>query len=408
MDLNAPLGMRQTAKARRSWWLLGLALVAVGAIGAGAVYLYQADPLGGQPYAVATIPPKAPAVPSLPPSTANADPMPTGSTPGRDLMRIENGVRISTMANGAARPVDNGPLVIDVSRALDEAARVKVRTPTGTNPEPRVSPGPSSRLGDSDPVLEAAMAVQPKPLPMPEAPPLGPVNASDDRPKIAIVVSGLGLDAATTRTATELMPPAVSFAFVPYGYQAGPMIAAAKAKGHEVLLQIPMQNGGTPAPGPHVLRVGESAADIEADLDWYMKRMTGFEGVANLLGGEITSDREAMTTLVKAVGDRGYYFLDDGTSKRSLSLSIAQGLNVPAGRADVILDATANPAEVQANFDRLVALAKAKGKAIGLASGLPQHLAAIATYASGLDAQGVALVPVSTIVKNASHAATTR
>lgn len=412
MDLNAPLGMRQTAQTPRRWWPMALGLAVACAIGGAGVYLYQADPLGGQPYAIATIPAKAPAgVPSVPPSTAATDPTPTGSTPARDLMRIENGVRISTMAGGApaTRGPDNGPLVIDVTRALDEAARVKVRTPTGTNPEPRVSPpGPSSQLGESDPVLEAAMAVQPKPLPSPEVPPLGPVNVDDSRPKIAIVVSGLGLDTVTTRTATELMPPAVSFAFVPYGYQAGSMIAVAKAKGHEVLLQIPMQNSGGPVPGPHILRVGESAADIQADLDWYMKRMTGFEGVANLLGGEITSDRDAMTTIVKFVGDKGYYFFDDGTSKRSLSLSIAQGLNVPAGRADIILDATTNPAEVKANFDRLVALAQKNGKAIGLASGLPQHLAAIATYASGLDAQGIALVPVSTIVKNASHAETTR
>lgn len=404
MDLNAPLGMRQAVKMPRRWWPLAASLAAAALIGGGGFYFYRADPLGGQPYVTAAIPPKSPTpVASLPPSIQMSDPTPTGSTPGRDLLRIENGVRISTMSGGgpARPPESNGPLVINVSRALDEAARVNVHGPNGVTPGPAVPPGAS------DPVLEAAMAVPPKPLPTSDGPTPDPVNAADDRPKVAIVVSGLGLDPATTRTATELMPPAVSFAFVPYGYQSGPMIAAAKAKGHEVLLQIPMQNGDIAPPGPHVLRVGESAADIEADFAWYTRRMSGFQGVANLLGGEITSDRDAMTTLLRVVSDHGYYFLDDGTSRRSLSVNIAEGLNVPAARADIVLDATTNPAEVKANLDRLVELARQKGKAIGLASGLPQHLAAIATFAAGLDAQGVALVPVGTVVKNASHAATT-
>ena len=74
---------------------------------------------------------------------------------------------------------------------------------------------------------------------------------------VAIFVGGMGLSSAATKTATELMPSAVAFAFVPYGDTVAAAVAAAKARGHEILLLVPMQNAGASAPGPHALRPGE-------------------------------------------------------------------------------------------------------------------------------------------------------
>ena len=81
---------------------------------------------------------------------------------------------------------------------------------------------------------------------------------------------------------------------------------------------------------------------------------------------------------------------------------------MPSGRADVVLDATADPAVVRANLDALVTLARRRGTAIGMASGLPDHLAAIADYANGLGQRGVELVPVGTLARAATHVAAAR
>ena len=87
---------------------------------------------------------------------------------------------------------------------------------------------------------------------------------------------------------------------------------------------------------------------------------------------------------------------------------MAGGLDVPVLKADVVLDATPDETKVRANLDGLVALAKAKGTAIGMASGLPDHLALIATFVRDLRSRGVTLVPVSALVAHPVSTATTR
>ena len=214
---------------------------------------------------------------------------------------------------------------------------------------------------------------------------------------MAIFVSGMGLDAAATRTAIETMPAAVTLAFLPYGSSVIADVGAAKSKGHEVVLQLPMRNEGGGAPGPHTLRPEASAESLKSDLAWLMERFKGYDGIANLLGAPVTGDTAAMTQVLKAAGARHLYYLDDGTSPRSLATSLARDLNVEALKTDLVLDATSEPAVVRANLERLVAIAKRKGKAIGMASGLPDHLGTIARFAAELDGKGVMLVPVSTL-----------
>ncbi len=204
----------------------------------------------------------------------------------------------------------------------------------------------------------------------------------------------------------DAMPAAVTLAFVPYGMMIGATVAAAKAKGHEILLQIPMQNGAGAAPGPHALHPDESATALRDDLAWLMSRFDGYDGVTNLLGAPVTADEAVMTALLRDVRARGFYYVDDGLSKRETGLAAGARLDVPTLQADLVLDATADARVVEANLQTLAAIARRKGSAIGMASGLPDHMAAIARFAGSLEAQGITLVPLAEL--STAKAATTR
>ncbi len=390
MDLNEPLGTTpMPRRKRRLGLLLGLAMsVPLG--GALAYFILNANPRGGEPYVIATIarpPPKLVAKQQTP--TLASDPMPTGSMPTgstlqnalassqapTDAESYEGGVKVfrgkvpgSSAAITALKVTalqsdasGSKPLIIDVSRALDGAKR------------------PASEI-------------------VPRFPAAGS-SAAKPTPRIAIFIGGMGLAADATRTAIDTLPPAVTLAFVPNGEGVAKAVEAARAKGHEVLVQLPMQSGDMAGLGPHSLRADTSSAALNADIDWLMTRFKGYDGVTNLLGAPVTSKAAAMTAVLKAVGGRGLFFVDDGTSRRNLAVSLAPGLGVPAMATDVVLDATADPAVVRANFDSLVAAARRKGTAIGMASGLPEHLAAIGRYASELGSQGITLVPVGALVR---------
>ena len=67
---------------------------------------------------------------------------------------------------------------------------------------------------------------------------IGPASA-DGKALIAIVVTGLGLSESGTLDAIAKLPDNVTLAFAPYGRSLQRTTAAARAEGHEMLLQIP-------------------------------------------------------------------------------------------------------------------------------------------------------------------------
>ena len=63
----------------------------------------------------------------------------------------------------------------------------------------------------------------------------------------------------------------------------------ARQKGHEVLLEVPMEPYDFPDsdPGQYTLRAGVGEDANTKRLVWALTRFTGYAGVTNLLGGRL-------------------------------------------------------------------------------------------------------------------------
>src|SRR6202047_1690645 len=200
---------------------------------------------------------------------------------------------------------------------------------------------------------------------------------------------------STARGRPRVMPAPPGFA--PYGADLARETARAREAGHEVVLQIPMEPFDFPRdnPGPHTLLAGAGKAANIDNLTWLMSRFTGYAGVANFLGGKLTSGAKALTPVLRAIAARGLFYVDDGTSAQSLAMTLAPGQALAAARADVVLDSTAEPEAIEAALARRAAIAHDKGVAIGVASALPPSIAIIGRFARALEARGIALIPLS-------------
>ena len=398
-DLNRPLGMETPSPrpSRRGLVTITLGCLAAAAVIAIAAVLVFASPRGGEPFAVATIPPPRPPAADIA-TTASIRPPP--HTDGRDSGIssgaldngvLENGVKVfraNRPQNAAVSSQGTGPLVIKVPQALglSEVAAVDKHLIEAS----RYGPLPKIAADGS-----RASEVYARP---PVFGPAVPAGA----PRIAIYIAGLGLNAAATTAAIERMPAAVSLAFAPYGEKLDDAVGRAKAAGHEVLLQLPMEAFGDDRPGPHMLRTGATQSETIDDLHWLMSRMSGYVGITNFLGGRFTADQTAMTTMLQEIGGRGLLYVEDGTSRRSLGPTLAPSLGIPTARADVVLDVAPDASGLRAALVKLEAVARDKGSAIGEASDLPAHLAVIADFAQTLQAKGIALVPVSALASAAA------
>lgn len=227
-----------------------------------------------------------------------------------------------------------------------------------------------------------------------------PALTAGKRFKIAIVVGGLGMSALATKSALDALPSGVTLGFAPYASDVSQWVAQARAKGHEVLLEIPMEPFDFPDsdPGPHTLRAGQEEDANMQRLNWALSRFTGYAGVTNLLGQRFLSDTEALAPVLTSLNRRGLYFFDNGAASQSVLPTVASQLGMPAAQSGAALDTIQTALEIDHRLSELETQARANGSAVGSAFLYPVSIARIAAWARGLESRGFVLVPVSAIV----------
>lgn len=282
------------------------------------------------------------------------------------------------------------------------AAKKTVRT-IAPKKLPRVPP--DSPLSPSpDPALVQTTAIGPLPQigsdgRLPRKVYAKPFDVADKRPRVAIVVTGLGLSAAATESAIQGLPGSVTLAFAPYSNRLNEWIRLARAAGHEVLINVPMEPTNYPAydPGPQALLTSLNAEGNLDRLFWSLSRGTGYVGVVDFLGSRFTTSRNHMRPVLQAINERGLLYLDSGSSPRSVSAIVARDVKLAWAKATLTIDQRASRTEIDRKFAELEQRAKRDKRAIGIASPYPVSLERIANWVRQLEARGVAIAPVSAL-----------
>jgi polysaccharide deacetylase 2 family uncharacterized protein YibQ len=213
------------------------------------------------------------------------------------------------------------------------------------------------------------------------------------RPRVALVIGGLGLNAKSTRQAIETLPPDVTLSFVPYSEGLQGWIDMARAAGHEVLLEAPMEPKDYPNndPGPYTLMADARPDDTVHKLEWLLSRASGYFGVTNYLGSKFVASPGAMATFTGALKGRGLAFVDDGSAARA-------GGGIPRATADRIVDEQLSGEAIQMQLGALETQASRTGRALGSGFAYPVTLEAAARWANGLTARGYQLAPASAVM----------
>src|SRR4051812_49187623 len=207
--------------------------------------------------------------------------------------------------------------------------------------------------------------------------------------KIAVVVNGLGRSSAATKSALDALPAGVTLGFVPYAADVQDWVSKARERGHEILLQVPMEPLDFPEsdPGPQTLRSGqEEEANIQR-LSWAMSRFTGYAGVSNLLGQRLLTDAGALSPILTYLNRRGLYFFDNGAATQSVVPVVAGQVGIQAVQSGAALDSVQNAAEIDRRLSELETQARANGAAIGSAFLYPATVSRVAAWAKGLQAR---------------------
>jgi polysaccharide deacetylase 2 family uncharacterized protein YibQ len=227
-----------------------------------------------------------------------------------------------------------------------------------------------------------------------------PVTMPPGKPRIAIVIAGLGISAKATAAALAGLPPAVTLAFVPYTDDVPRWVGEARREGHEVLVEVPMEPYDFPDsdPGPHTLRTGAGEDSNTERLVWALTRFTGYTGVTNLLGSRFMSDPDSLEPVLTYLQRRGLLFFDNGSVTHSAAPDVAQRLNAPFAQAAAGIDTIQTAMEIDRQLSALETAARAHGSAAGSGFIYPVTIERVAAWAQGLSGRGFVLVPASAIV----------
>lgn len=384
-DLNRPLGAPKPARAvnpwprRIAWGAAALPFLAIGGFVAYIAVIRNPD--GGRPIAIAAIEQAQRRGGETP--QAEATPAAEAAQPPRQQasaaqLEDEAGVRV-------VRPGSDAPNAV-VIRVPDAASAARLAPAPDRRLVERGRHGPLPRIGED--------GARPHQV---YARPVAPEAAG--QPRIAILLGGLGISATATADAIARLPPEVSLAFAPYGGDLERQAQRARADGHEIFLQAPMEPFDYPDndPGPHTLTTSASAEENLDRLHWVMARFPGYVGVVNFMGARFASTESALEPVVRDLAKRGLMVVDDGSSGRSLLQPAAAALRAPSVKADLVLDAAQRADAIDRELARLEQLARERGVVLASASALPLTIERLQRWTRGLEQRGVRLVPVSAV-----------
>lgn len=289
-------------------------------------------------------------------------------------------------------------------------------TVTATRQRPRTSPGLPPGGPTFTPETEIALPRAPDPAlieksdtgPLPVIAPDGreawrvyarPFSDPYQRPRIGILIAGLGMSQSATLTAVQQLPGAVSLGFNPYARKLQDWIDQARAAGHEVMLELPMEPVNYPDddPGPHTLLTNLDAnANLER-TEWLLSRFTGYVGVTNYMGSKFTTSPDALRPVLNGLQRRGLMFLDTRSSVHSVAGQVANEIGLVQAVNNRFLDNKASRSAIDARLAELERIARASGSAIGIAFPYPVSIERIAAWAETLESRGLVLAPISNL-----------
>ncbi|MGH6954432.1 MAG: divergent polysaccharide deacetylase family protein [Alphaproteobacteria bacterium] len=212
----------------------------------------------------------------------------------------------------------------------------------------------------------------------------------------------LGLTESTTESAVERLPGEVSLAFSPYaGERLQRWAERARARGHEILLALPMEPINYPAndPGPHTLLVAAPTRENLDRLGWVLSRASGYVGVASYMGSRFTTSAEALKPVFAELKKRGLMFVDSRAAARSAGAATSKELDLPYAANDRYLDVDASREAIDARLREVELIARRKGAAVAIGFPHPVTIERLALWAESLEAKGLALAPITAVAR---------
>ena len=396
-----------------AWWLLGGDQASAPAEGAAVESPAPPAQADGLVFSLDDIAPATPPMTAPPPARVPPPAMTPAMTPegAASMAPPTGGLGEAGLAPSSAAPevADQAPqselarLGLDVQ--IEPGVGVVIPSTTKASYE-KLTPWPAA-----EPLQEAPVATLVEPGEHGLLPKIGPEGDTpfdayarpepqkkSGNPKIAVIVTGLGMSRASTEAAIAATPADVALSLNVYARGLDFWAKRARAAGHEVLLNMPSESSDFPFsdPGPNALKSLATPDQNIQQLEWILSQTTGYFGVLSVYGSKFLTVEEQLKAIMEVLKKRGLMYVDGG-AEDSLGTRVAYQVGAKWATVELTLDATPGRAALELQFQELETLAKKRAIAIARISASPLALERLTAWLKTFDEKGLQLVPVSSL-----------
>jgi polysaccharide deacetylase 2 family uncharacterized protein YibQ len=256
----------------------------------------------------------------------------TGAETAKDIPADEIEMNLQGEEAQTTIPTPDMPVAAEPST---QAQAVPAPQPEQTESQIQLSPDANS--GAEVPVLQPKKDLAPQSMIRWSDRPVA--VHSNKTPKIALVIDDMGMNHRNSQRVVDLSEN-LTLAYLPYAENLAQQTEKAAVKGHELIVHMPMQPAKMAGnnPGPNALMTALTPEQNLQRLDENLSRFTGYIGLNNHMGSDLTANREALQPIMAEIKRRGLWFLDSRTIGNSVAGKLAAEMGVPYVARDVFLD----------------------------------------------------------------------
>jgi len=214
---------------------------------------------------------------------------------------------------------------------------------------------------------------------------------------IAIIIDDIGYSYSRGLQAANL-PASLTYSILPYSTHARRLADIVHQSGKEVMVHLPMENLGDKSMGPGVLTNVLSRAEFKYRIRRSVSNVPHATGINNHMGSALTQERLPMEWLMAEIRDLDFFFVDSRTTPKTVAFDVATRTNLLTASRDIFLDNDTSLYEIDAQFRKLIVLAKSKGTAIAIGHPYPETLRYLELALPQLEDEGIRIIPASNLV----------
>jgi len=226
------------------------------------------------------------------------------------------------------------------------------------------------------------------------------VKKVDNSYRIAFIIDDIGFKKDASRELKKLNIP-ITGSILPNTPFAKEEAIKLNSYGLEEMIHLPMQpkDSSIKLPRKVFVTINSTNREIKKLIKEAKKIVPFSKGMNNHMGSLVTARRGVIERVLKIVKKEGLFFVDSRTTYETVAYDVAKELKIKTTYRDVFLDDIQTYSHSKDQIQKLIEIAKSKGKAIAIGHPFETTFKAIRDSINDIYSNGIKIVFVSSLLE---------